>query len=85
MPVIVREMDDDEAVIIMVDTNLEQRGSLLPSERHGPPHEAGGVKARGIVVEESTSGHYPNGRLQAGGESKSQNYGLFRLWSLCPA
>ena len=32
MPVIIREMDDDEAVIVMVDSNL-QRENILPSER----------------------------------------------------
>ena len=32
MPVIVRKLDDDEATIIMVDSNL-QRETLLPSER----------------------------------------------------
>ena len=32
VPVIVREMDDDEATILMVDSNL-QRESILPSER----------------------------------------------------
>ncbi len=32
MPVIVRELDDDQAVIIMVDSNL-QRENILPSER----------------------------------------------------
>ena len=32
MPVIVRDLDDDQATIIMVDSNL-QRESLLPSER----------------------------------------------------
>ncbi len=32
MPVIVREMDDDAATIVMVDSNI-QRESLLPSER----------------------------------------------------
>ena len=32
MPVIVREMDDDEAIIFMVDSNL-QREKILPSER----------------------------------------------------
>ena len=32
MPVIVRNIDDDEAIIIMVDSNL-QRESILPSER----------------------------------------------------
>ncbi|MCD7955253.1 MAG: ParB/RepB/Spo0J family partition protein [Lachnospiraceae bacterium] len=32
LPVIVREMDDDEAIIAMVDSNL-QRETILPSER----------------------------------------------------
>ena len=32
MPVIVREMDDDEAVLMMVDSNL-QREQILPSEK----------------------------------------------------
>ena len=32
MPVIVREMDNDEAIIIMVDSNL-QREKILPSEK----------------------------------------------------
>lgn len=32
MPVIVREMSDDEAVIAMVDANL-QRETILPSEK----------------------------------------------------
>ena len=32
MPVIVRKLDDDEATIIMVDSNI-QRESLLPSEK----------------------------------------------------
>ena len=32
MPVIVRDLDDDAATIIMVDSNL-QRETLLPSER----------------------------------------------------
>ena len=31
LPVIVRDLDDDEAVIIMVDSNL-QRENILPSE-----------------------------------------------------
>lgn len=32
MPVLVRELDDDEAIIIMVDSNL-QREKILPSEK----------------------------------------------------
>ena len=33
MPVIIRELDDDSAVLVMVDSNLEQREKLLPSEK----------------------------------------------------
>ena len=33
MPVLVRDMDDDEAAIIIADTNLQQREILLPSEK----------------------------------------------------
>ena len=32
MPAIVRDLDDDAAIILMVDANL-QRESILPSER----------------------------------------------------
>ena len=32
MPVIVRDMEDDAAIILMVDSNL-QRETILPSER----------------------------------------------------
>ena len=33
MPVIVRELDDDSAVIAMIDSNLQAREKILPSER----------------------------------------------------
>jgi ParB family chromosome partitioning protein len=33
MPVIIRDLDDDQAVISMVDSNLQQREKILPSER----------------------------------------------------
>jgi len=33
MPVIIRDMCDDDAIIAMVDSNLEQRERLLPSEK----------------------------------------------------
>ena len=35
LPVIIRELDDDNAVITMVDSNLEQREKLLYSEKAG--------------------------------------------------
>ena len=48
MPVIVRELDDDEATIIMVDSNL-QRETLLPSER-------------GVCVSDEAGGDETSGR-----------------------
>jgi ParB family chromosome partitioning protein len=33
MPVIIRELDDDSAAIVMVESNLEKREKILPSER----------------------------------------------------
>jgi ParB family chromosome partitioning protein len=33
MPVIIRELDDGDAVISMIDSNLQQREKILPSER----------------------------------------------------
>lgn len=33
LPVIVRNLDDDAATILMCDTNLQQRETILPSER----------------------------------------------------
>ena len=33
MPVIIRELDDASAVLVMVDSNLEQREKILPSEK----------------------------------------------------
>jgi len=33
IPAIIRDLDDDDAVLTMVDTNLEQRESLLFSEK----------------------------------------------------
>ena len=33
MPVIIREMDDDDATMAMIDTNLRMREELLPSEK----------------------------------------------------
>jgi ParB family chromosome partitioning protein len=33
MPAIIRSLDDDSAVLVMVDDNLEQRETILPSEK----------------------------------------------------
>jgi len=86
MPVIVREMDDDEAVIIMVDTNLEQRESLLPSEKawaYRMKLEA--LKHRGIVVDGIDIGTLSVTVVsKQAGESKSQIYRIIRLTELVP-
>jgi ParB family chromosome partitioning protein len=86
MPVIVREMDDDEAVIIMVDTNLEQRESLLPSEKawaYRMKLEA--LKHRGIVVDGIDIGTLSVTVVsKQAGESKSQIYRMIRLTELVP-
>jgi ParB family chromosome partitioning protein len=82
MPVIIREMDDDDAVIAMVDSNLQQRETLLPSEKawaYRVKMEAlnhSGVKAErnsvDVLVEQT-------------GESKNQIFRLIRLTNLLEA
>ena len=58
MPVIVRDLDDDAATIIMVDSNL-QRESLLPSERAFAyrmklvGHKSAGQKSRDLLAEQT--------------------------------
>ena len=86
MPVIVRQMDNDEAVIIMIDTNLEQRESLLPSEKawaYRMKLEA--LKHRGIVVDGIDIGTLSVTVVsKQAGESKSQIYRIIRLTELVP-
>lgn len=81
MPVIVREMSDDDAVIAMVDSNLEQREKLLLSEKawaYRIKMEAlnhNGVKADMDSVEVL---------MEQTGETKTQIYRLIRLTELIP-
>ncbi|MDD3231299.1 MAG: ParB/RepB/Spo0J family partition protein [Oscillospiraceae bacterium] len=86
MPVIIREMDDDEAVLIMVDTNLEQRESLLPSEKawaYRMKLEA--LKHRGVVVDGIDIGTLSVTIVsEQSGDSKSQIYRIVRLTELVP-
>ncbi|MCL1904400.1 MAG: ParB/RepB/Spo0J family partition protein [Oscillospiraceae bacterium] len=82
MPVIIRELDDDNAAIIMVDSNLEQRESLLFSEKawayrvklEALNHK--GVKGDGLSVDVL---------VEQTGESKNQIFRLVRLTELVPA
>lgn len=83
MPFIVRNMDDDEATIIMVDSNM-QRETLLPSE-----------KAWAYRMKLEALNHRGTKGLQPGvlsvdilseqaGESKSQVFRYIRLTELVP-
>ncbi len=89
MPVLVRDLDDDEATIIMVDSNL-QRESLLPSERafaykmklDAIRRQAGrpASNSRQVV------GNYESADIvgQAAGESGRQVQRFIRLTALIP-
>lgn len=93
MPVIVRDMDDDAAIIVMVDSNL-QRENILPSERakaYQMKMEA--LKHQGERRDLSTCaqvGHKFAGMkardivAEEAGESKSQIQRYVRLTSLAP-
>lgn len=84
MPAIVRHMDDDEATLTMVDTNLEHRETLLPSEKawayrmklealnhRGLPSDMPGQLSVAILVGQT-------------GESKNQIFRFIRLTELVP-
>jgi len=79
MPVIIRELDDDDATITMVDSNLEQREKLLYSEKawaYKVKMEAlnhngvkGDMHSVDVLVEQT-------------GESRNQIFRLIRLTEL---
>jgi ParB family chromosome partitioning protein len=79
MPVIIREMDDDDAAIAMVDSNLEQRESLLYSEKawaYRVKMEA--LNHNGIKGDK----HSYEVLMEQTGESKNQIFRLIRLTEL---
>ena len=84
MPVIIRQMDDDEAAIAIADSNLERRETLLPSEKgwayriklealnhRGSKSETPGQLSVEVLCEQS-------------GESKNQVFRYVRLTELVP-
>ena len=90
IPAIVRDLDDDEAVIIMVDSNL-QRENILPSERakaYQMKMEAMRRKAGRPSKENSRQvvGDFESADLvgQASGESGRQVQRFIRLNKLTP-
>ncbi|GHV37683.1 hypothetical protein FACS18949_18020 [Clostridia bacterium] len=82
MPVVIREMDYDDAVIAMVDSNLETRERILPSEKawayrvklealnhRGVQSDTPGQLSVDVLVEQTS-------------ESKNQIFRLIRLTEL---
>lgn len=90
MPVIVRELDDDQAVIIMVDSNL-QRENILPSERakayqmkmEALRHQGRRLEATSPQVGEK-SGWTVTQVAEEAGQSRSQVQRFMRLNNLVP-
>ena len=94
MPVIVREMDDDEAIIYMVDSNL-QREHILPSERaFAYKMKLDAIKHQGArtdLSQEGTSSRVGMKSPQAlelvgkeAGDSRNQVHRYIRLTELIP-
>ena len=89
LPVIVRQMDDDAAVLLMVDSNL-QRESLLPSERaFAYKMKLDAIKHQGQRTDLTSS--QVGMKLQAmdivgqeAGESRNQVHRYIRLTELIP-
>ena len=92
MPVIVRDLDDDAATIIMVDSNL-QRESLLPSERaFAYKMKLDAMKHQGERADLTCAqvGHKSDGKksrdilAEQVGQSKNQIQRFIRLTELIP-
>ena len=82
MPIIIRELDDDSAVIAMVDSNLEQREQLLYSERawaYRVKMEA--LNHNGVKDDK----HSVDVLVEQTGESRNQIFRLIRLTELIAA
>ncbi|MCC8065603.1 MAG: ParB/RepB/Spo0J family partition protein [Clostridiales bacterium] len=90
LPVIVREMDDDEAIIAMVDSNL-QRETILPSERAWAyKMKLDAIKHQGARTDLTSGQLVQKSKLSAEkvaegtGESYKQVHRYIRLTELIP-
>lgn len=89
IPVIIRNLDDDAATILMVDSNL-QRESILPSERaYAYKMKLEAVKHQGKRLEQTSS--HVGMKLQAldlvgadNGDGRNQVHRYIRLTNLIP-
>ena len=91
MPVIIRDLDDDAATIIMVDSNLQREG-LLPSERAfaykmklDAMKRQAGRPSRENVSQVGTQKRSDQIMAEQVGESRNQIQRFIRLTELIPA
>lgn len=93
IPAIVKDVDDDEAKLILVNTNLNQREKLLPSEKafaykmqlEALKRQAGQPKKNYSQVGNNSFAGTSSGELaQQTGESKNQIFRYIRLTYLIP-
>jgi ParB family chromosome partitioning protein len=82
LPVVIRELDDDAATLAMVDSNLQQREKILPSEKSW----AYKLKLDALYHSSKKSErHSFEVVCEQTGESKNQIFRLIRLTELiCP-
>ena len=79
MPVIIRDMDDDTASIMMVDCNLAQREVILPSEKaKAYKIKMDALSHKGVKDEKQSVEIL----MEQTGESRSQIFRLLRLTEL---
>ncbi len=84
LPVIVKDMDDDEAAIAMVDSNLEQRELLFSEKAWAYRVKLEALNHRGVKSE--TPGELSVDILcEQTGEKKNTIYRLIRLTELIPS
>jgi ParB family chromosome partitioning protein len=77
IPCIVKDVSDDEAIILMVDSNL-QRDKILPSEK------AMAYKMKYDVLKEQGKTLFPSGTSSELNDTKTQVYRYIRLNNLIP-
>ena len=94
IPATVRELDDDTAIIVMVDSNLRQREKLLPIEKataykmkmEAMRRQAGRPSKNGDQVEHNFSGKKTRAIIgELTGDSGAQVQRYIRLTNLIPA
>ena len=91
IPAIIREIDDDTAIILMVDSNLRQRDQLLPSEKaKAYQMKIEALKRQGSRTDLTSSHDGTKLRADAivaqqSGDSRNQVQRFVRLNSLTPA